>query len=105
VLDHPPEPDHSWNPAQPDPGSSPAPWRIYNIGGSRPVPLLRAIELLEAALGRKAVLDLLPLQPGDVADSAADTSKLLRDFGCTAKIPVEEGIPRFASWFRNYHGV
>ncbi len=105
VLDRPPEPDANWDPLRPDAGSSHVPWRLYNLGGARPVPLLHAIALLEGALGRKATLELLPLQPGDVADSAADTSRMAADFACAPKIPVEEGIPRFAAWFKDFYAV
>ena len=105
VLDRPAGPDPSWTGLAPDPATSRAPYRLYNIGGSRPVPLLHAIGLLEQAIGSKAEFEMLPLQPGDVPDTAADASDLARDFGCQPKVPVEEGIPRFVAWYREYHGV
>jgi UDP-glucuronate 4-epimerase len=105
ALDRPASPDPSWTGLAPDPGTSRAPYRIYNIGGSRPVPLVHAIGLLERAIGRKAEFEMLPLQPGDVPDTAADASDLARDFGCQPKVPVEEGIPRFVAWYREFYGV
>jgi UDP-glucuronate 4-epimerase len=105
VLDRPASGNAGWSGTVPDPATSRAPHRLYNIGGSRPVPLMRAIGLLEQAIGRKAELELLPLQPGDVPDTAADVSDLVRDFGCEPRVPVEEGIPRFVAWYREFHGV
>jgi UDP-glucuronate 4-epimerase len=105
VLDRPASPDRSWSGLAPDPATSRAPYRIYNIGGSRPVPLMHAIALLEESIGRKAEFEMLPLQSGDVPDTAADGSDLARDFGCEPKVAVEEGIPRFVRWYRDYHGV
>ena len=105
VLDRPASPDPSWTGLAPDPATSRAPYRLYNIGGSRPMPLLHAIGLLERAIGRKAEFEMLPLQPGDVPDTAADASDLASDFDCQPKVPVEEGIPRFVAWYREYHGV
>lgn len=105
VLDRPAQGNAAWDGRSPDPATSRAPYRLYNIGGSRPVPLMHAIALIEQALGRKATCEMLPLQPGDVPDTAADGSDLARDFGCEPKVPVEEGIPRFVAWYREYHGV
>lgn len=87
------------------PASAAAPYRIYNLGGDRPVELSRLIELLEAALGRKAEQQLLPIQPGDVSETAADLTLARRDLGFDPKTPVEEGVRRFAEWFRGYSRV
>ncbi len=105
VLDRPATGNPEWSGTTPDPATSRAPHRLYNIGGSRPVPLMHAITLLEQAIGRKAEIELLPLQPGDVPDTAADVSDLARDFGCEPRVSVEAGIPRFVAWYREYHGV
>jgi UDP-glucuronate 4-epimerase len=105
VLDRVPTADPEWDGAAPDPGSSGvAPYRIYNIGNERPVELLRYIEVLEECLGRKAVMDMLPLQPGDVPDTEADVSALVADIGYRPQIGVEEGVARFARWYREYYG-
>src|SRR5438874_2663755 len=93
-LDRPAAADPTWSGSAPDPSRSSAPYRIYNIGNSRPVALLRFIEILEAALGKKAVKRLLPMQPGDVPATAADVSDLERDVGFSPKTSVEDGIRR-----------
>ena len=105
TLDHVAQPDPGYDPAKPDPGTSTAPWRIYNIGGGKPVGLLRYIELIEDAVGMKAKLDLLPMQPGDVVDTCADVNALMKDVGYTPQTGVEEGVPRFVNWYREYYGV
>ncbi|MFP4294872.1 MAG: NAD-dependent epimerase [Halothiobacillaceae bacterium] len=94
-----------WSGTDPDPGSSRAPWRVYNIGNSRPVELLRYIEVIEEAVGRKAVKNLLPMQPGDVPDTFADVEDLQRDVGYRPATPVEEGVARFVDWYRTYYRV
>jgi UDP-glucuronate 4-epimerase len=99
VLNRPPQPDPGWDAARPDPGSSSAPYRIYNIGNNRPVGLLRFIEVLEEKLGRKAVKNLLPMQPGDVAVTCADVEDLMRDVGFRPATPIEEGLGRFVDWY------
>jgi UDP-glucuronate 4-epimerase len=93
-----------WNGDAPDPASSRAPYRLYNIGNNRPVELMRYIELLEDCLGRKAELNLLPLQPGDVPDTWADIEDLQRDVGYTPSTSVEVGIRRFVEWYLDYYG-
>jgi UDP-glucuronate 4-epimerase len=98
-------PDPDWHAANPDPASSTAPYRLYNIGNSRPVELLYLIEVLENALGRKAVKNLLPMQPGDVEDTCADISALVRDVGFAPDTRIEDGVARFVAWYRDYHGV
>jgi UDP-glucuronate 4-epimerase len=98
-------PNHAWDSDAPDPGSSRAPYRLYNIGNNRPVELMRYIEVLEQCLGRKAEMNLLPLQQGDVPDTWADIDDLQRDAGYTPATPVEEGVRRFVEWYRGYYGA
>lgn len=95
--------DPHWDSANPDPASSRVPYRLYNIGNSRPVELLRYIEVLEEALGRQAVRKLLPMQPGDVPDTFADVQELTRDVGYRPSTPIEVGVRRFADWFMEYY--
>lgn len=102
-LDRPAQPNPAWDGAYPDPATSSAPYRIYNIGHERPVQLFRFIELLEQAFGRKAIMELLPLQPGDVPDTEADVSELIAATGCAPKISIEEGVARFARWHLDYY--
>ncbi|MGA2378119.1 MAG: NAD-dependent epimerase [Spirochaetia bacterium] len=104
VMDRPSAPDPSWDPARPDPASSSAPFRIYNIGNNRAEPLVNLVSALERELGRKAVLRLAPMQPGDVRATEADVSDLRRDFGWKPSTTLEEGIARFVKWFKRYHG-
>lgn len=92
-----------WDSAHPDPATSRAPFRIYNIGNNKPVPLLRYIEVLEQCLGRKAQRNLLPLQPGDVPDTYADVTDLVRDVGYRPQTTVEEGVRRFVEWYLAYY--
>ena len=96
-------PDAGWNSDAPNPSTSRAPYRLYNIGNQRPVELLRYIEVLEQYLGRKAQKNLLPLQPGDVPDTLADVEALTRDVGYRANTPVEEGVKLFVEWYRDYY--
>jgi UDP-glucuronate 4-epimerase len=105
TLDTVPGPDPAYDPLQPNPGSSSAPWRVYNIGNRQPVQLLRYIEVLEDCLGRKAERRLLPLQPGDVPDTEADVEALRRDTGYSPSTPIETGVRNFVDWYRSYHGV
>ena len=104
VLDRPAAPDPGFDPMSPTPETSTAPYRVYNIGNQRPVELLRYIELIEEALGRKAILSLLPLQPGDVPDTVADVSALERDTGYCPSTTVDIGIRRFITWYLEYYG-
>jgi UDP-glucuronate 4-epimerase len=105
VLDRPAAPDPSWSGDRPDPGTSSAPSRVYNIGNHRPVELLRFIEVLEQAIGKKAEKKLLPLQPGDVPATYADIDDLARDVGFAPSTPIEEGIPRFVKWYREFYRI
>ncbi len=98
-------PNKDWNPATPDPASSSAPFRIYNIGNNQPVELARYIEVLEDCLGRKAIKNMLPLQLGDVPDTYADVQDLVRDVGYQPATPVEVGVKRFVDWYRGYYQV
>ncbi len=82
-----------------------APHRVYNIGNNHPEPLLRYVEVLEKAIGRRAVKELAPMQPGDVKETYADIEAIRRDHGFEPKTAIDEGIPRFVDWFRDYHGV
>ncbi|MDG4552070.1 MAG: NAD-dependent epimerase [Candidatus Contendobacter sp.] len=105
VLDRVATPDPDWSSENPDPATSRAPYRLYNIGGHRPVELTRYIEVLEDCLGRKAVKNLLPMQPGDVPDTYADVEALVEDVGYQPGTPVEEGVARFVAWYREYYRV
>jgi UDP-glucuronate 4-epimerase len=105
VVDAPARPNAGWSGADPDPATSYAPYRIFNIGNSRPVKLLRYIEVLEQCLGRKAILEMKPMQPGDVPATTADTSELQKAVGFRPNTPVEEGIAKFVAWYREYYGV
>jgi UDP-glucuronate 4-epimerase len=105
VLDRVPKSDDTWSGAAPDPASSGAPYRIYNIGSDRRTELMRYVQLIEENLGKKAILNLLPLQPGDVPDTCADIEDLARDVGYSPGTPVEEGIKEFIAWYRRYYNV
>ena len=104
TLDRVPGADPGYDPHVPSPATSSAPFRVYNIGNHQPVELLRYIEVLEECLGRKAQKQLLPLQPGDVPDTCADVSALMRDTGYSPSTPVEVGVARFVEWYRDYYG-
>ncbi|KAF1722012.1 NAD-dependent epimerase [Pseudoxanthomonas wuyuanensis] len=102
-LDRVPGPDPQYDPMNPSPASSQAPYRVYNIGNHQPVELLRYIEVLEQCLGRKAERNLLPLQPGDVPDTYADVEALNRDTGYSPSTPIETGVSRFVEWYREFY--
>jgi UDP-glucuronate 4-epimerase len=95
--------NENWSGAKPDPGSSRAPWRIYNIGSSQPVDILTYIETLEAALGKKSAKELLPMQPGDIAATYADVAALEQDVGYKPSMDLKEGIQRYVDWYRAYY--
>jgi UDP-glucuronate 4-epimerase len=105
VLDRIAEPNPLWTGDNPDSASSKAPYRLYNIGNNDPVELLYYIEVLEQCLGKKAQMNLLPLQPGDVPDTYADVEDLIRDTGYKPDTPVSVGVARFVDWYRGYYGV
>ena len=103
ASDRPPTADATWNSDTPDPASSNAPYRLYNIGNNQPVELMRYIEVLEACLGRKAEKNFLPLQVGDVPATWANIEALQQDVGYTPATPVEEGIAQFVNWYKEYY--
>lgn len=105
VLDRVPEPNETWSGDRPDPASSLAPYRLYNIGNNSPVELERFIQILEDTLGRKAEKRLLPLQPGDVPATYADIDDLAHDTGFRPQTSLETGIPRFVEWYLSYYGA
>jgi len=105
VIDSPAAPDPHWNADAPDPATSFAPYRVYNIGNNQPVNLMHFIKVLEQCLGRKAQLEMLPMQPGDVQATFADVTELGKAVGFKPRTPVEEGIARFVAWYRDYYGV
>jgi UDP-glucuronate 4-epimerase len=104
ATDRVPGPDPSWDSADPDPASSSAPYRLYNIGSNRPIQLLRYIEVLEDCLGLKAQRVMKPLQLGDVPDTFANVDELIADVGYSPSTPVEVGVRNFVDWFKSYYG-
>jgi UDP-glucuronate 4-epimerase len=104
AVDRPAQPDPAWRSDAPDPASSFAPFRLYNIGNNRPVQLMRYIEIIEECLGRKAQKNFLALQPGDVPETCADIDDLVRDVGYRPATPVEVGVKNFVDWFCGYYG-
>jgi UDP-glucuronate 4-epimerase len=105
TLDRIAQPNAAWNGIAPDPATSSAPYRIYNIGNRQPVELLRYIEVLEHCLGRKATMEMLPLQAGDVPDTEASVDDLVSDVGYSPTTSVEQGVARFVEWYRDYYRV
>jgi len=105
VVDRVAAPDPAWDSAAPDPATSSAPYRLYNIGNNQPVPLMTYIETIERAVGKEAKKNLLPMQPGDVPETYADVDDLARDVGFRPTTLLEEGIPRFVAWYRDFYGV
>ncbi len=105
VLDKPAQPNPAWDGNHPDPATSLAPWKIYNIGSNNPVELLDYISALETAMGIEADKELLPLQPGDVPDTYADVDDLVRDFDYKPSMPMEQGVNNFAKWYKDYHKI
>jgi UDP-glucuronate 4-epimerase len=105
VIDKPAQANANWASENPDPGTSLAPYRVYNIGNNNPVNLLAFIETLERCLGKEAIKNLLPLQPGDVPDTYADVSDLVNDFGYKPGTLLETGIRNFVEWYKNFYRV
>ena len=105
VGDKPAAANAAWNGAAPDPATSNAPYRIYNIGNNAPVKLMRLIEVIEEATGKKAIKNFMPMQPGDVPATYADIEDLARDVGFAPRTPIEVGVKRFVDWYRGYYGV
>jgi UDP-glucuronate 4-epimerase len=103
VMDRIPRPDPNWTSARPDPGTSSAPYRVYNIGNNQPVELLEMISLVEQCLGRTAQKNLLPMQAGDVPETYADVDDLVRDTGFKPRTALKDGIARFIEWYRGYY--
>jgi len=105
VMNKIPEPNPDWSGDNPDPGTSRDPWRVYNIGNSCPVELMRYIEVIENCLGKKAEKNMLPMQPGDVPDTYADVSALTEDVGYRPGTAIEDGVREFVAWYRGYYNV
>ncbi|WP_020159408.1 MULTISPECIES: NAD-dependent epimerase [Methylobacter] len=105
TLDNPAKPNPEWTGKLPDPGTSKAPWRVYNIGNQKPVELMTYIETLEKALGKTAEKQLLPLQPGDVPDTYADVEALVADVGYKPDTTIEKGIGKFVDWYLTYNNI
>ncbi len=103
VLMQAPNPDLEWSGNSPSPASSPAPWRLYNIGSNRPVKLMDYVREIEKNLGKKAEINFLPLQAGDVVKSHADVDPLVNDFGYAPKYSVKYGIKNFIEWYLDYY--
>jgi len=105
VIDRPAQANPAWDGNSPDPGSSPAPYRVYNIGNSSPVKLLDFIEAIESALDKKARKNLMPMQPGDVPATWADVDDLIRDLNYCPATPIEQGVKNFIAWYRDFYQV
>jgi len=103
LIDRPAEGDPAWSSEAPDPARSSAPWRVYNIGNNTPVEVLDVVRILEETLGKKAIREMLPMQPGDVPATYADVDDLMRDVGFKPATPIAEGIARFVAWYKEYH--
>jgi UDP-glucuronate 4-epimerase len=105
LLDHVPQPNSGWDSKHPDPATSSAPYRIFNIGNNRPTELARFIEVLETIIGKKADIRYLPLQPGDVLETYADVDSLSEAVGFAPSTTIEDGIAKFVAWYRTYYDI
>jgi UDP-glucuronate 4-epimerase len=105
TMDHVATPNEDWDASHPDPGTSRAPYRLYNIGNQQPVELMRYIAVIEECIGKKAMTNMLPMQPGDVPDTWADTEALARDTGYRPGTPIEEGVRNFVDWYVDFYSV
>lgn len=105
LIERPAAPDPAWSGNHPNPSTSAAPWRIYNIGNNQPADVPYVVDLIEKALGRPAHRELAPMQPGDVPETYADVDDLMRDVGFRPSTTIEDGVARFVAWYRAYHGV
>jgi UDP-glucuronate 4-epimerase len=105
LIDRPPQGNPSWSGEKPDPASSAAPWKIYNIGNNHPEQLMHVVSLLEKEFGRTAAKEMLPMQPGDVPETYADIEDLAREIGFRPATTIEDGVARFAKWYREYHNL
>jgi len=105
ILKRPPEPAAEWNGLSPDPSRSVAPYRLYNIGNNNPVKLMDFIHAIESATGKKADINFMPIQPGDVEKTWADTNDLMKDFDYQPDTPITEGVRKFVDWYRGFYKV
>jgi UDP-glucuronate 4-epimerase len=105
LIDHPPQGNPGWSGEAPDPATSTAPWKIYNIGNNNPEDLMQVVSLLEQEFGHKAAKEMLPMQPGDVPATYADIDDLAREIGFRPATTIENGIAKFAKWYRDYHNL
>ena len=105
IIERPPQGNAAWSGAKPDPSSSKAPWKIYNIGNNKPEQLMHVVSLLEQGFGREAHKKLMPMQAGDVLETFADVEDLTRDIGFRPTTRIEDGVARFVAWYREYHRV
>ena len=103
TIDNPPTGNSAWSGDQPDPATSYAPWRVFNIGNNQSTALMRYIEVLEECLGKKAKMDLLPMQPGDVPSTLADSKELMESVGFKPNTSIEVGIRAFVDWYLEYY--
>jgi len=104
LIERPPSADPTWSGDDPDPARSRASWRVYNIGNNSPVEVLEVVRLIEQALGKSAIRELKPMQPGDVPETFADVTDLAKEVGFSPRTPIEDGVARFVSWFSTYAG-
>jgi UDP-glucuronate 4-epimerase len=105
LIDRPPGGDAGWSSDRPDPATSRAPWRVYNIGNHTPVEVPEVVRLIEEAVGKPAIRELVPMQPGDVPATYADVDDLRRDVGFAPATPIADGVRRFVAWYRGYRKV
>jgi UDP-glucuronate 4-epimerase len=105
VIDHIPQPNTQWDGANPNPSSSNAPWRIYNLGNSSPVKLMAYVEAIELAVGKRAKIELLPMQMGDVLETYADIESLVEEIDYRPQVSVKEGVSSFVKWFKQYYSI
>ena len=105
LVERPAAADASWSGEKPNPATSSAPWRVYNIGNNNPVDVPEVVRLLEKSIGKKANCEMLPMQPGDVPETYADIDDLMREVGFRPDTPIKEGIERFVGWYRQFHGI
>lgn len=105
IADRPAQPDPNWSGKTPDPATSMSPYRLYNIGNSHPAELMRYVEVIESTLGRKARVNFMPMQAGDVPETWADVEDLERDVGYRPTTPIDVGVRCFVDWYRSYHGA
>jgi len=105
VIDKIPQPNYNWDSKNPDPGSSYAPYKLYNIGNNNPVELTKFIKILEDTIGKKAKTNMLPMQPGDVPITYADVDDLIKDVGFKPSTTIEEGIKKFVEWYKGYYKI